>query len=344
MAAVTVAVDAGGADAGPAEVAAAALIAAQDPEISVVVYGPIKELARGTGRCSDRVRFVDAPLSIAKAVDPVAAVRASPEASVVRAAAAVATGDADAFVSGGGTGAALAAGTLVIKRAPGIYRPALALALPCPGQPHAVTLVDVGANAEVRAEHLVQFAFMGSALASLVLGVDDPRVTLLSNGSEADRGRPEVREAHALLEALKGGLRFIGNIEGNELLIGKADVVVTDGFTGNVTLKVAEGVSQAMLGAVRDAAMSSTRGKLGGALLRPGVAALKQEIDPEAYGGAYLLGLRNLGVVPHGRFGRDGIAQAIRLAARGAQAGLVDSLQRELAAAGALRRGVAAKD
>ena len=346
MAPVTVAVDAGGADAGPAEVAAAAALAARYAGIQVIVFGPLEQLRSGLESVGEApgVRLVDAPVSIAKVADPVAAVRATPEASVVQAASAVAAGDAAAFVSGGSTGAALAAGTLVIRRAPGIYRPALAVPVPRPGNAGALTLLDVGANTEVRADHLVQFAFMGRALARLVLEIEAPRVALLSNGSEPERGREEVREAHARLAALAGDVGFCGNVEGNDLLTGVADVVVTDGFTGNVTLKVAEGVSQAMLAAVRDAAMYSTRGKVGGALLRPGVAALREEIDPERYGGAYLLGLRALGVVPHGRFSRNGIAQAIRMAARGVSGGLVGALQDELAQAGALRRGVKAPD
>lgn len=346
MAPVTVAVDAGGADAGPAEVAAAAALAAQGSGLQVVVFGPLDELRAGLASLGDPagVRLVDAPISIAKAADPVAAVRANPEASIVQAASAVVAGDADAFVSGGGTGAALAAGTLLIRRAPGIYRPALAVPVPRPGGAGALTLLDVGANTEVRADHLVQFAFMGAALARLVLEIGAPRVALLSNGSEPERGREEVRVAHARLAELADTVGFCGNVEGNDLLTGAADVVVTDGFTGNVTLKVAEGVSQAMLGAVRDAALSSARGKLGGLLLRPGVAALRDEIDPERYGGAYLLGLRALGVVPHGRFGREGIAQAIRMAARGVSTGLVEALQAELSSAGALRRGVTTPD
>jgi len=346
MAPVTVAVDAGGADAGPAEVAAAAALAARDSDLQVIVFGPVDELRTGLTEAggASGVRLVDAPVSIAKVADPAAAVRATPEASVVQAAAAVAAGDADAFVSGGSTGAALAAGTLVIRRAPGIYRPALAVPVPRPGGAGALTLLDVGANTEVRADHLVQFAFMGRGLARLVLEIEAPRVALLSNGSEAERGREEVREAHTRLVELADSAGFCGNVEGNDLLTGVVDVVVTDGFTGNVTLKVAEGVSQAMLAAIRDAAMASSRGKAGGLLLRPSVAALREEIDPERYGGAYLLGLRALGVVPHGRFGREGLAQAIRMAARGVRSGLVDALQAELATAGALRRGAQAPE
>jgi phosphate acyltransferase len=205
-----------------------------------------------------------------------------------------------------------------------------------PGKP--VTLLDVGANAESRPEHLVQFAFMGAALAQVVLGVDQPRVGLLSNGEEEMKGTPLVQEAH---EKLAGSpLRFVGNVEGLDLTSGVADVIVTDGFTGNVALKVAEGVSQTMLEAVRAAAMSSSKAKLGGALLRPSLRGLRDQLDPEGPGGAYLLGLRQLGVVPHGRFTRFGWSQAILLAARGVSGDVVGRTHLALEAAGALRNRV----
>ena len=205
-----------------------------------------------------------------------------------------------------------------------------------------MTLLDVGANAEARREHLVQFAFMGAALSRTVLGVERPRVGLLSNGEEAGRGSPLVVEVHAeLLEQRArigiGAFEFVGNVEGDDVVAGVADVIVTDGFTGNVALKLMEGVSQTMLGAVRDAAMSSSRAKLGGALLRGALRAFREEIDPEAHGGAYLLGLRRLGVVPHGRFTRTGFAQAILRAERGAREDIVGQTQRALKDAGSLR-------
>jgi glycerol-3-phosphate acyltransferase PlsX len=301
----------------------------------VLLFGPRREL----GPASERVTLVDAPLSIAKSSDPVSAVRSSPEASIVQAARAVGEGSAQALVCAGGTGAALAAGLFNIKRTRGVYRPALALPLPIPGRP--VTLLDVGASAEARREHLVQFAFMGAALARTVFGVSRPRVGLLSNGEEAARGSPLVVEVHGELQAraraAPEALQFIGNVEGDGLVAGLADVVVTDGFTGNVSLKLMEGVSQTLLSAIREAAMSSTRAKLGGALLRRSLGALREQIDPEAQGGAYLLGLRRLGVVPHGRFTREGFAQAILRAERGAREDIVGQTQRALDKAGALR-------
>jgi glycerol-3-phosphate acyltransferase PlsX len=288
----------------------------------------------------DLIEVVDAPVSVAKAPDPARAVRSEPDASIVRAARAVASGDADALVSGGSTGAALAAGLFNVKRARGIHRPALAIPVPVPGKP--VTLVDVGANDVVRPEHLVQFAFMGAALASVVLGVERPRVALLSNGTEPGKGRDEIVEAHAVLaERTSPSFTFVGNVEGFSLMEGAADVVVTDGFTGNVALKLMEGVSKGMIELVRRTAMSTPRAKAGGMLLRPALRGLKGEIDPESQGGAYLLGLRRLAVVPHGSFTRRGVAEAIVRAERGVRDDLVGRTHAALEDAGALRRSPA---
>jgi glycerol-3-phosphate acyltransferase PlsX len=330
-----VAVDANGADLGPAEVAAGAALAARDG-VRTLLFGPAAEL----GEPGEGVAVVDAPVSIAKETDPVQAARTTPEASIVQAARAVADGRAQALVCAGGTGAAVAAGTFNIKRAHGIYRPALALPMPVPGSP--VTLLDVGANAEARREHIVQFAFMGAALAHTVLGIARPRVGLLSNGEEAGRGSSLVLEAHAELreraQAAARAFEFVGNVEGDGVVAGIADVVVTDGFTGNIALKLMEGVSQTILGAIRRAATSTPRAKVGGALLLPALRAFRDEIDPEGPGGAYLLGLRRLGVVPHGRFTRKGFAQAIVRAELGARQDIVGHTHRWLAEAGALKR------
>jgi glycerol-3-phosphate acyltransferase PlsX len=336
-----IAVDCNGADLGPGEVAAGAAIAAARGA-RVILFGPAAEL----GGAVDGVEVVDAPVSIAKSADPASAVRATPQASIVQAARAVADGRAHALVCAGGTGAALAAGLLHVKRAHGIYRPALALPLPVPE--HPVLLLDVGANSIVRREHLVQFAYMGAALSQTMLDVSLPRVGLLSNGEEANRGSPLVQEVHAELaeragraDAAGAAFEFVGNVEGGDLVAGAADVVVTDGFTGNIALKLLEGTSQTMLRAISVAARSSLRGSIGGALLRGALTPLRREIDPEGQGGAYLLGLRRLGVVPHGRFTRTGFAQAIARARRGAREDIVGRTARALADAGALRQAPA---
>jgi phosphate acyltransferase len=337
---VVVAVDCNGADLGPAEVAAGAVLAAGEGA-RTILFGPASELKAAVGSAgAGAIEVVDAPMSIAKSPDPASAARSNPDASIVRAARAVAEDRAQALVCAGATGVALAAGLFNIKRARGIHRPALALVLPVPGRP--VTLLDVGANAQARPEHLEQFAFMGVALAQTLLGVERPRVGLLSNGEESERGSPLVVEAHTRLRARAdagaSGFELIGNVEGGDLVSGAADVIVTDGLTGNVALKTMEGVSQTLLRAIRDAAMSSTRAKLGGLLLTPALRELREEIDPEGQGGAYLLGLRALGVVPHGGFARRGFAQAILRAQRGASEDLESRTHAALARAGALRR------
>lgn len=328
---MVIALDANGADAGPAEVArGAARAVAADPRLRVLLFGPAAEL---TEPLPDRVEPIDAPVSVAKAADPARAVRETPEASVVQAVRAVADDRAQALVSGGSTGAALAAGLFRIKRARGVHRPALALLLPVPGKPFL--LLDAGANVDVRPEHLVQFAHMGAAFMRAVVGVQRPRVALLANGTEATKGTETVVAAHAALADMPG---FVGNVEGFAIATGEADVVVTDGFTGNVMLKTMEGASAALLGAVRAAAVSSPRAKAGGLLLKPALGGLREQIDPEAVGGAVLLGLRGLVVVPHGSFSQRGIAAAVAVAARGVRGDLAGRTHAALEEAGALRK------
>jgi glycerol-3-phosphate acyltransferase PlsX len=336
---VTVAVDANGADLGAAEVAAGAATAAERGT-RVLLFGSAAEI----GSVPSGVEVVDAPVSIAKAADPALAARSTPDASIVRAVKAVAAGEADALVSGGSTGAAIAAGVFNIKRARGIYRPALALPMPIPGAP--ILLLDVGANLSARPEHLVQFAFMGAAMSRAVLGVARPRVALLSNGEEASKGTDDVVAAHEQLAARAptlGELEFVGNVEGTQVTTGAADVIVTDGFTGNIALKLLEGTSGTILGAVRDAAASTPRAKLGGMLLRPALRRFRGEIDPEAAGGAYMLGLRRVGIVAHGRFTRHGFAQAIGVAERAVQERAVERTHELLESAGALRSAPASE-
>jgi glycerol-3-phosphate acyltransferase PlsX len=329
---IQVAVDAGGADLGPAEVAAGAALAAERG-VGVLLFGPAHEI----GPTPSGVEVVDAPVSIAKAKDPAFAVRSTPQASIVQATRAVAEGRAQALVSGGSTGSALAAGLFNIRRDRGIYRPALALPLPIPSA-RPVLLLDVGANVACRPEHLVQFAHMGAAFCQVVLGFDRPRVALLSNGEEPGKGTPDLIAVHDQLMGQGGtGLNFVGNIEGTHITSGVADVVVMDGFTGNITLKVIEGVSARTMRAIDELAQTSSGARVGTWLLSRAMAELREEIDPETPGGAYMLGLRRLGVVAHGRFTRRGFARAIEVAARGVREDVVARTHAALEAAGALR-------
>ncbi len=306
---VTVALDGFGAEQGFGVLAKGARLAAAEG-IGLRVFGPAEELGlEGVGG----IEVVPTEESIGNDEDPVRAVRAKKEASIARAAADVAAGSSAALVSAGSTGATMAAATFGLRRMKGLQRPALAVQLPVPGKP--VLFLDVGANVEVRAQHLVQFAFIGAAFSEAVLGVERPRVGLLSVGEESGKGREEVVAAHDVLAGVSG-IEFAGNVEGRDLPDGVADVVVTDGFTGNVALKLMEGTAKAVTGAIRDAARANPLAALGGLLMRPALGGLRRELHPDTTGGAILLGLRSIAVVAHGSSGAEGIANAIRLGAR----------------------------
>jgi phosphate acyltransferase len=254
-------------------------------------------------------------------------VRAKRDSSLVVSCRLVHEGRADAAVSAGNTGAMLAAGLLEIRRLRGVNRPAIAVVLPTRLGPSV--LIDSGANADGRAEHLRQFAHMGSVFAQEILGIPAPEVRLLSIGEEPEKGNQLTLEAHRML-VKEDDLDFRGNTESRNLLEGAADVVVCDGFTGNVVLKALEGTISTVLGALREEITASRRGKLGGLLIRPAARRLRDRLDPDTYGGAYLLGLRGLAVVAHGSSGRLAIANAIRLAARGVEHDVVGRLQERL--------------
>ena len=322
---VTVALDGFGAERGFGVLAEGARLAAADG-IRLRVFGPPRELGLDG---ADGVEVIPTSEWVGNEDDPVPAVRAAKEASVVRAARDVAAGRAGAMASPGSTGATMAAATFGLRRLRGVQRPALAVRLPVPGKP--VLFLDAGANVEVRAQHLVQFAFLGAAFSEAVLGVERPRVGLLSVGEEAGKGREETVAAHALLSEA-GGIEFSGNVEGSDLPAGAADVVVTDGFTGNVALKLMEGTARTVTAAIRDAARSNPLAALGGLLMRPALGGLRGELHPDTTGGAILLGLRSIAVVGHGSAGAEGIANAVRLAARCAEvdaAGRTAALLRE---------------
>ena len=282
---MTVALDGFGAEQGFDVLAAGARLAAADG-IAVRVFGPQRSLDLDG---VENVEVIPVTESIGNEEDPVKAVRAKKEASVVQAAADVAAGRSQALVSHGSTGATMAAATFGLRRLKGVQRPALAVQVPVPGKP--VLFLDVGANVEVRAQHLVQFAFLGAAFSAAVLGVEDPSVGLLTVGEESGKGREEVVEAHRLLSAASG-IRFAGNVEGRDLPAATVDVVVTDGFTGNVALKLLEGTAKTVAAAVGDAARSNPVAALGGLLLKPALGGLRRELHPDSTGGAILLGLR----------------------------------------------------
>ena len=322
-----IALDANGADRGPATVADGGRRAG----VPVTVFGPAAELGGFEN-------VVDAPVAVTNDEDPARAVRAKPESSIVQAAKAVGSGEAGAFVTPGNTGAALAAGLFHLKRIRGVHRPAVAVRIPVPGR--AVLLLDAGANTESRPEWLVQFAHMGAAYMEAVHGVERARIGLLSVGEEAKKGTDAVVEANRVLSA--GGLDFAGNVEGNDITAGAVDVIVTDGFTGNVALKAIEGTAKVVMGAVRDAVRSGPVSTLGGLLIRGKARRLRAEFDQDAVGAGILLGLRGLGFVTHGNATADGVATAVRNAHRAVEEGVVERTEAALRASGALEPAASA--
>ena len=320
---VRVAVDAMGGDRAPEEIVAGALEAAS-ADVVPVLYGSrdvLEPLAGG-------LEIVHTDAVVAMDEKPSDALREKRDSSLFRSCRAVRDGDADAVVSAGNTGAMLAAALVEVRRLPDVHRPAIAVPLPALGGPSI--LLDAGANADARPEHLVQFAHMGAVFAEEVAGLDRPTVALLSIGEEPEKGNRLVREAHEQLAAAPG-LRFVGNVESRDLLRKAADVVVCDGFTGNVALKLLEGTIKATLETFREEVTASLRGQVGGLLIRPAARALRTRLDPDTYGGAYLLGLRGLVVIAHGNSSRTAIANAIRYAARGVAGSVVDRVAERLA-------------
>lgn len=312
-----VALDGHGTDGGPEVVYEGARIAAE-AGIPIRLFGPPGP------RLPVGVEIVPCDEWIPNAADPVAAVRSAPGASVVQAADDVAGGGACALVSAGSTGATLAAATFSLRRLRGVSRPGLAAQVPMPGGgDRRFLMLDVGASSEARSKHLIQFAYLGSAFAKAALGVVEPRVALLTIGEEEGKGNPAVVEAHQSLSGTDA-INFVGNAEGRDLFRDRADVVVCDGFTGNVALKVMEGTARAVADGVKEAARSNPVAGLGGMLLAPSLKGLRRTLDPDATGGAILLGLRAVAVVAHGSSSPEGIANAVRLAWNAAQGGATE--------------------
>ena len=315
---IRVAVDALGGDRAPGEIVAGAVEARSDA-VQPVVFGPATLEAVG-------LELVETTEAIEMHEKPAEAVRGKPDSSLVAACRSVGSGDTAAVVSAGNTGAMLAASLVEIRRLPGVMRPAIAVVIPSVRGPSV--LIDAGANAESKPEHLLQFAAMGAIFAEEILEIARPEVGLLSIGEEAGKGDQATQEAHALIAT--SDLNFAGNVESRWLLEGAADVVVTDGFTGNVSLKLLEGTILSVFDGLRVEIERTPRGKLGGLLIRPAARRLRARLDPETYGGAYLLGLRGLVVIAHGNSSRLAIANAIRLAARGVEHGVVSKLGERL--------------
>ncbi len=317
-----VAVDVMGGDKGPGEIVAGAREAAATFGVPVVLVG--------------RPDAIDDPgdLEIWPATevidmgdDPIQGVRRRKDASMVRAAEAVRNGRASAMVSAGNTGAAMASALLRMGRIRGVARPAIATMIPVPGSTPTV-LLDSGANAECTAPWLLQFAQMGAAYAAQRLGKPEPLVALLSIGEEASKGNDLVREAHTLLAApgaLRTG-RFLGNVEGRDVLTDVADVVVTDGFTGNVVLKTLEGSVRVVVDALLTVMTATEEARAAAKALLPALLPLQAELDPDTYGGAMLLGVDGVCIISHGSSSARAIVNAVGLAAEMVAGDLVGSI------------------
>ena len=302
-----IALDAMGGDHAPSETVAGAVEAFRRG-VDVVLVGAHDLLAEELGRYDSDLPIVDAPDVIAMGDDPARALREKPDASITICAKMVARGEAGGFVSAGSTGAAMAAAAILIGRIPGVTRPAIATIFPTPGSPTLV--LDSGANPEVKAEQLAQFAVMGAVAAKALLDADPARVGLLSIGEEKGKGRHLERAAYGLIEAT--AVEFVGNVEGRDVATDKVDVIVTDGFTGNVFLKATEGTATLINAYVLDAV--STLSTETQAEVRPALDRIKEKMDWETYGAAHLLGVRGSALIAHGSSTRRAIANALVMA------------------------------
>jgi glycerol-3-phosphate acyltransferase PlsX len=340
-----IALDAMGGDNAPREIVRGALLGAARLGVDVVLVGQSAaleaELAAApvdvaTAAARARVSIVDAPEVIAMDEHPAAAVRAKKGASVVVACELVASGRARAVVSAGNSGAVLAAALFHVKRLRGVARPAIGAGMPR-SDGGSTFLLDVGANADVRPEWLAQFAVMGSVYAQAMMGVASPRVGLLSNGEEPGKGSALVQAATPLLAAAP--VHFVGNVEGKDLFRDVCDVAVTDGFTGNVALKTAEGVGEFLLSAISAEARKSVPGMIGGALLKPRLRPIRDRVDYRATGGALLLGVDGEVVIAHGRSDAEAIVSALRVAHTAAERDVHIVIGREIASVAAATDG-----
>ncbi len=325
-----VAVDAMGGDHAPREIVAGAVQAAKELRVEVLLVGPTDLIDRelhALGGPSLPVRVVEAPEVIEMAEAPAMALRRKPHASIVIAVETLRRGEADAIVSAGNTGAAMAAALLRLGRVEGIDRPAIAAVLPT--LRGRAILVDVGANVDCRPKHLLQFAVMGSVYANRVLGIAEPRVGLMSIGAEPTKGNEIVIRAADLLRS--SGLRFTGNLEGRDFFDGVADVAVCDGFVGNLLLKFGEGLALGIFTLLREELSRGPLVRLGVALATPRLRALARRMDYTEYGGAPLLGVNGICIIAHGSSKAKAIRNSIAVAAESVRARMVETIRADVA-------------
>ena len=329
---IHIAVDAMGGDHAPSAIVDGAVAAARHLDIQISLVGAPASIGEALSRHDDwrdlRVGVVEAP-DVIEMADAPATVRRKPRASIRAAAGLVSRGEADALFSAGHTGATVIAAHAAFGMIAGVDRPALATTIPTRARP--AVLLDVGASADCRPQHLVQFAIMGGVFARVALGVERPRVGLLSIGEEETKGNELTREAHRLLKSAP--VNFIGNVEGREIYSGVADVIVCDGFTGNVVLKTSEGLVETVESLLGDELQGTFSSQVGYLLSRRAFRRFRRRVDYSEYGGAPLLGVARLAIVGHGRSSPKAVRNAIAMAYRFAEGALIDRVERDIAAA-----------
>jgi phosphate acyltransferase len=333
-----IALDAMGGDFAPEQVVAGGVQAHRELGVEVVFVGQKDKVdaalaASGAGKWA---AIEDAPEVIGMDEHPANSVRSKKASSIVRGIQMVEDGRAAGFVSAGNSGAVMAAALFGLRRIPGVERPAIGAVIPT--ATGRCLLLDAGANADARPEYLLQFARMGSIYAERVMQITAPKIGLLSNGEEAGKGNQLVQATEPLLRS-QAGLNFIGNVEGNDLFKGKADVIVCDGFTGNVLVKTAEGAAELLFRSIRDAIKGDPMAALGGVLVRPKLQALRARVDWRELGGWLLLGVNGVTVIAHGRSDARAIRSAIRVARDAADRQVIATLAAAFTAAAAARPG-----
>lgn len=316
MALYRIALDAMGGDNAPDAICEGAILSLKEfDNITIQLYGPEKLLQEKTAGVDEalkkRLEIIDAPDVITMEDAPALAVRRKTESSMVKAALAVREGRADAFVSAGSTGAVLSCGLLRVGRIKGIERPALAVTYP--GAEKPFLLLDSGANVDCQPKWLVHFGLMGAAYMHAIFNIEDPEVRLVNIGAEETKGNRLSLETYGMMEKQKA-YRFAGNIEARDVPYGRTDVVVCDGFDGNIIIKMTEGLASAMFGLMKQDMLSSTRGKVGALLVKPSLKKFKSRLDSEQHGGAPLLGVNGAMIKAHGNSTATAIMNAVRQA------------------------------
>jgi glycerol-3-phosphate acyltransferase PlsX len=323
---IRIALDAMGGDHSPAEIVKGGVEAARQDGIEVLLVGQeavLREELEGYGALDSGIGVVNASQIVAMHERPVTAVKEKPDSSIVVGINLLKQEEADAFVSAGNTGAVMTAAALTLGRTKGIRRPGLGAVFPFPTGP--VLCLDLGANADCKPTSLVQFAQMGSVYMERIFNIESPRIGLLSSGEEDTKGSQMVQKAHRMLKKTK--VNFIGNVEGRDIASGKADVIVTDGFTGNVVLKLGEGIGEMLLDSLRTAVAENPQICEAAALIEPTFQAVISTLDYREYGGALLFGVNGNVIVAHGRSHADAIRSAILSARREVEKGVAEAIR-----------------